>query len=107
MQLPDPIRQYFEAEERKDAAALAASFVADAVVQDEGQDHVGREEIRLWWQAAQAKYAHRAEPVEMESAADRVRVRAMVSGNFAGSPAKLTFDFILAADGIARLKIGG
>ena len=65
MHLPAPIRTYFTAEAPRDGAAFAAAFAPDAIVHDEGHIHRGPEEIRLWWQAAKAKYRHRAEPLDL------------------------------------------
>lgn len=106
MNLPTPIRTYFTAEAPQDGAAFAAAFAAEAVVHDEGRSHRGPEEIRVWWQAAKAKYRHRAEPLELNEAEDRAVVRARVSGDFPGSPAILTFTFRLSGDRITDLGIG-
>ncbi len=104
MQLPAPIRTYFEAQPPQDAQALAAAFAPDAVVHDEHRTHRGPEEILAWWQAAKAQYRHRAEPLDLADAADKTVVRAQVSGDFPGSPAVLTFTFGLAGDRITDLK---
>ena len=106
MQLPSPVRAYFDAEQHNDADALATAFTDDAVVRDEGAEHVGSAAIRDWWQAAKTKYRHVAQPLEATTADDRTVVRARVTGEFPGSPATLKFSFMLAGDRIARLEIG-
>lgn len=106
MTLPPPIRTYFAAEAPQDAAALAAAFSPEAVVQDEGETHRGPEAIRGWWLAAWAKYRHRAEPLDLSETPGGAVVRARVSGAFPGSPAVLRFTFGLAGDRIATLRIG-
>lgn len=106
MNLPPPIHTYFTAKAPQDAAALAAAFCPDAVVQDEGETHHGPEAIRRWWLAAWAKYRHRAEPLDLAVAAGGAVVRARVSGDFPGSPAVLQFTFGLAGDRITTLRIG-
>ncbi|TNC62869.1 nuclear transport factor 2 family protein [Rubellimicrobium roseum] len=106
MQLSSPVRTYFDAEQQNDADTLAAAFTDDAVVRDEGAEHVGPAAIRAWWQAAKAKYRHVAEPIDAIPADGRTVVRARVTGQFPGSPATLTFSFMLAGDRIARLEIG-
>lgn len=106
MTLPDPIRTYFTAQPPQDAAAFAAAFAPDAVVQDEGRQHHGPAEITEWWQAARAKYRHRAEPLDLTEVAGKQVVRARVSGDFPGSPAVLTFTFGLSEAGITDLRIG-
>ncbi len=105
MQLPAPIRTYFEAHPPQDAQALAAAFAPDAVVHDEHRTHRGPEEILAWWQAAKAQYRHKAEPLDLTQAAGKTVVRARVSGDFPGSPATLTFTFGLAGDRITDLEI--
>ncbi|AXQ95769.1 nuclear transport factor 2 family protein [Cereibacter azotoformans] len=106
MNLPTPIRTYFTARAPQDAQAFAAAFAPDAVVHDEGGRHHGPEEIRAWWQAAEERYRHSAEPLEATEAAGKTVVRARVSGDFPGSPAILTFTFGLARDRITDLEIG-
>ncbi len=106
MNLPDPIRRYFEADTNLDGDSPADAFTADASVHDEGETHVGRAAISAWWRAAKRKYRHTAVPLEMRQAEGATEVRAMVSGDFPGSPAPLTFVFGLDGGQIARLKIG-
>lgn len=106
MTLPIPIQTYFAAHAPQDSAALAAAFAPDAIVQDEGAVHHGPDAIIAWWQAAKAKYRHRAEPLDMTAAGDKLLVRARVSGDFPGSPAVLTFAFGLTGDRIQDLRIG-
>ncbi|WP_210529514.1 nuclear transport factor 2 family protein [Rubellimicrobium arenae] len=106
MQLSPAVDAFFQAEKRSDASALAAAFSPDATVKDEGAEHAGSEAILAWWQAARAKYRHRAEPLDATTADGRTVVRARVTGEFPGSPATLTFAFTLAGGRIARLEIG-
>lgn len=106
MTLPIPIQTYFSAQAPQDAAIFAAAFAPDAVVHDEGAIHTGPAEITAWWQAAKAKYRHRAEPLDMTQAGGKLLVRARVSGAFPGSPAVLTFTFGLTGDHIQDLRIG-
>lgn len=106
MQLPPAVGAYFDADQQKDEAALAAVFVKGATVRDEGAEHVGPAAIRDWWRAAKARYRHVAQPLEATQADGQTVVRARVTGEFPGSPATLTFAFTLTGDRIARLEIG-
>ncbi len=106
MQLPPPIKSYFEADQSIDAAAPIASFADDARVKDEGEILIGHARIEAWWRAAKAKYKARSEPREFSQAGNLATVRAEVSGDFPGSPAMLTFWFKLAGDKITTLEIG-
>jgi hypothetical protein len=106
MTLPSPIRTYFDAQPPQDSDAFATAFCADATVHDEGALHRGPAEIVAWWQAAKAKYRHRAAPLDIVEAGGRFLVRAWVTGDFPGSPAVLTFAFGLSGDRIQDLRIG-
>ncbi|MGV6876418.1 nuclear transport factor 2 family protein [Pseudochelatococcus sp. B33] len=105
MDLPAPIRTYFEADARNDAEAFATVFAVDAVVDDEGETHRGPEAIRRWWQAAKAKYRHTAEPFDLLEAEGKSVVYARVRGDFPGSPVTLTFTFGLDGGRIMDLEI--
>jgi|APEBP8051073178_1049388.scaffolds.fasta_scaffold00151_44 ketosteroid isomerase-like protein len=102
MILPKPIDAYFAAQ---DGAALAAVFAAEADVLDEGQTHRGPEDIRAWWQAAKEKYHHSAAPLDMIEHDGKIVVRALVSGDFPGSPLVLRFTFGLEGALIRDLRI--
>jgi hypothetical protein len=106
MKLPAPIHTYFSAVPPEDTQAFAAAFAPGATVQDEGHIHRGSEEIVAWWQAAKAKYRHKAEPLGLTEIFGKTSVRARVTGDFPGSPAVLTFTFALAGDKITHLEIG-
>lgn len=50
-----------------DADALAALFLPDAVVLDDGHLHIGREAIATWWAAAAAPFEYTATTTVSES----------------------------------------
>ena len=108
MNLPSPIRTYFEADGKPDAAAPMGAFATDAVVEDEGRSYRGCAAIESWWRKAKAQNQHVAEPIAIADRGDVTEVRAKVSGNFTGSPAELTFAFRLSdlEDAIVGLRIG-
>jgi hypothetical protein len=85
---------------------MVACFAADAVVQDEGRDHVGTDEIRSWTQETSSKYRVTVEPLESRIDGGRTVVVANVAGTFDGSPLDLTYRFGFSRDGrIATLAI--
>ena len=106
MDLHPAIETYFDADRRHDRDALTAAFEPDATVVDEGRTHEGREAIGAWWSQAQARYEAVLEPLEATSGDGATVVQARASGNFAGSPAILTFVFRTAGDRIQALEIG-
>ncbi len=106
MNLPLPIQTFFAAQSPQDSETLASAFAPDAVVHDEGLTHRGAVAILGWWQAAKAKYRHRAEALDVTDTGGRTVIRARVTGDFPGSPAVLTFSFGLVGDRITELEIG-
>ena len=105
MQLPAPIRAYFEADQASGGAAPIGMFTHNAVVRDEGKTHTGHEAIADWWSAAKTKYHHTAVPYDIREEKRNTIVRATVTGQFPGSPAVLTFAFRLDNGLIASLDI--
>lgn len=105
MQLPDPIQSFFDAEPSKSSNPLADAFAADAIVRDEGNSYRGLPQIDAWWHAAKRKYEHHAVPFEIRDVDGLVQVRAIVTGQFPGSPATLTYRFDLDGDRIVALEI--
>jgi hypothetical protein len=106
MKLPAPVQTYFDADKATGDAAPIFAFAPDAIVKDEGKTHVGLDAIEAWWRAAKAQYQHTAEPCEMLEERGLTIVRARVTGRFPGSPALLTFAFLLGDGRIAALEIG-
>jgi hypothetical protein len=104
MQLPEPIAEYFDADER-DGESVARCFTKQAVVKDEGQTHCGRLAIKMWKIESSAKYSYTSEPFAMEQKDGRYIVTGRLTGNFPGSPVDLRFDFRLERGKIAFLEI--
>jgi hypothetical protein len=105
MHLPTPVQAYFEQDSAPDGAAPLHAFAPDAVVRDEGKLHVGHDAIDAWWRAAKVKVRSYAEPREVCEQVEGVTVRAVVNGEFPGSPVVLTFDFRLNDAKISALEI--
>jgi hypothetical protein len=102
--LPQPIAAYFEMDKR-DAAAIARCFTAEATVKDEGRTHSGRAAIKAWKTEASAKYSYTSEPIGVENRGADYIVTSRLTGNFPGSPLNLRFKFRLDRDEIAYLEI--
>lgn len=106
IQLPAPVTAYFLATNRHDIDSMLVPFAAEAVVQDEGEKHVGHVAIRAWMIETTQKYRATVEPRESEGSNGKTTVAGLVSGNFPGSPARLRYGFTLSSDSISRLEIG-
>ena len=105
LDVPEPVAAYLAAEEAKDADALSCCFTEDGTVRDEGQDYHGRDSIRQWKQAADAKYRYVLQAVNAQMHGDKVTVRARLTGQFPGSPIELDHIFKLSNDNISSLEI--
>jgi hypothetical protein len=103
--LPLPIAAYVQAANSHDPERIAACFVTDAVVRDEGQQHCGSEAIAAWAADAGTRYRPVIAPLAIVDEGGRHRMRATVRGTFPGSPVTLQFSFTLAPQGISALEI--
>lgn len=99
--LPPPIQAYFRAANDGDVDRIVAAFTDDAVVRDEGEEHVGLDAIRAWASRTTLAYRPVAEITSFEEAPGELRVLATVSGTFPGSPAALRYTLRLRDDRIA------
>ncbi len=104
--LPQPIAEYIDATNAQDPKRIAASFHVHAVVHDEGHMWRGRGDIEAWARDSAARYQSVIEPLGLDASDGRHTLRAIVRGNFPGSPITLRFDFRLQSGGIDSLEIG-
>jgi ketosteroid isomerase-like protein len=104
LDIPEPVAAYLAAEETKDADALPAAVTEDGTVRDEGQDYLGRDAIRQWKQTADMKYRFVLQAVNAQTHGD-VTVRALITGEFPGSPVELDHFFKVSNNKIALLEI--
>jgi hypothetical protein len=106
VKLPQPLADYFAANNRHDIDAMLAPFSLDATVKDEGETHQGSAAIRDWMEETTSKYHAKVKVSDATDSADRWRVAGIASGDFPGSPATLHYNFTLADERITRLEIG-
>ena len=104
--LPQPLKDYFSAVNSQDIDAMLAPFAMEAMVKDEGATMNGRAAIRAWIEETTRKYGVSLSPEGIDRDGDRVSVRVLMSGNFPGSPAHVTYRFILRGGEIGELEIG-
>ena len=105
LDVPETVPEYLAAEEAKDADALSRCFTEDGTVHDEGQDYHGRDSIRRWKQAVDAKYRYILRMVNVQTFRDLVTVRARLTGEFPGSPVELDHIFKFSNNKIVSLEI--
>lgn len=105
-QLPAPVTTYLTAHRARDVETAVTTFVADAVVTDEGRTHHGRDEIAAWLASAGGGYTYtttltgatRTGPASFD-------VTQRLEGDFPGGTADLHFRFTLDGRSISRLVI--
>jgi ketosteroid isomerase-like protein len=84
LNVPEPVAAYLAGEEAKDADALSRCFTEDGTVHDERQDYHGRDSIRQWKQAADAKYRYVFQTINVQTFGNLVIVRADSPVSFLG-----------------------
>jgi hypothetical protein len=100
--LPDNLLHYFDAQNSHDADGMTACFAREAEVHDEGRTYVGHDAIRKWKIETIAKYGITIEALSAIGQAGTLTVVARVTGSFPGSPANLTYDFVVDDSGLIR-----
>jgi hypothetical protein len=106
LELPDPVRRFFESDQAQDAAGLRAVLAPDIHVHDEARDYHGPDEVAAWRRDARAKYRYTSTPLAVRSEGDGTVVRARLDGNFPGSPVEVDYTFRLTGGQISGLTIG-
>ncbi|MEV6712771.1 nuclear transport factor 2 family protein [Lentzea sp. NPDC051208] len=80
---PKIIERYFELAPSQDTEAYFALFADDAVVEDEGEEHVGIEAVRAWRaEVPRVEYAI----TDVAPGEKGVVVTVTITGDFPGSP---------------------
>jgi hypothetical protein len=105
MTLPDILARYIDAANRFQIDSASGCFTADAIVQDEKRKHIGREAVRAWLEDTTQRYRPRVEVSSAEVDGENVCLKAIVSGNFPGSPIELEYNVMLRDGKICRLAI--
>jgi len=105
VKLPECIANYFEADRKRSAEAVADCFADAAVVVDEGHTYTGRDAIRQWKADSSTKYTYSVEPFSISTEGERTTVVSHLAGDFPGSPLDLRYQFVLDGQKIAGLEI--
>ena len=104
--LPAPVRTYLEAHASRDFAAMSGILRDDAVVVDEGVEHVGPEAIRAWLGRAASQFTYTEELRSQARTGDAEwTVVNHLEGDFPGGVVDLRFVFELDGDALERLTI--
>ncbi len=103
--IPAAVAAYLEAKDGGDAGTVLDSFAHDAVVHDEGHDHIGTDAIRTWTAEISAAYELTRTVLETRRSGAATLVRIRVAGNFPGSPVELHQHFTVSEGRITALTI--
>jgi hypothetical protein len=97
MQTQSAIDRYFQLAPLSDTDAYFAQFDADATVEDEGHEHHGVDAIRAWrHEVPMVSYEVR----DIRGGDGKHVARALIAGDFPGSPVELHFHFTFTDDGL-------
>lgn len=97
------IDRYFSLAPQADVDAYFAQFAEDAIVEDEGVQRNGIDAIRTW-RTQVPRVAYSVHDIVSTDAGHDAHVD--ITGDFPGSPVRLTFHFEFTTDGhIAALHI--
>ena len=104
--LPEVIRQYFDAHDHRDTDTALSTFAADAIIHDDGQEHLGHNEIRTWLSLASARYTFTRTLTGVSALdANTWLVTNHLEGDFPGGVVDLQYRFTLSQDHIDALTI--
>jgi hypothetical protein len=105
IKVPQPVADYFAAQNAHDIDAMLASFAEGGLVIDEGKDRRGLAAIRDWIEETTSKYRPSVAVLGSVETAAGTTATVRVSGTFPGSPIDITYGFTLKDGKIARLEI--
>jgi hypothetical protein len=104
--VPDAIRRYFEAHDRRDTDEALAAFGPDGRVFDDGHEYRGLAAIRDWLARASTQFTYTRTFLEANAEGpDLWLVRNRLEGDFPGGVVDLGYRFRLDGGLIADLVI--
>jgi uncharacterized protein (TIGR03086 family) len=104
--VPDVIRRYFAAQDRRETDAALSTFGLECRVFDDGREYVGRAAIRDWLAGASTQFTYTRTFLDAaEAAPNDWLIRNRLEGNFPGGVVDLGYRFRLVDDLIVDLDI--
>ena len=102
---PKAVVTYLQAKFDQDLDRIVAAFADDAVVHDEGNDHVGADAIRTWATGVSTAFEMTRTVLGTRVLGAATLVDVQVAGNFPGSPVDLHHHFTVSDERITALTI--
>lgn len=104
--VPPVVTRYLEAADQGDARAVAACFVPDGTVMDEGVTYRGRQAIIGWRHQLSSTWEYTSRVTSSRPVDEhRFLVGVLVEGNFPGGRADLTYSFSVDGGQLTALAI--
>lgn len=104
LNLPAPIADYIEANQRLDLVGMMKHFAPDAVFTDNGKDFVGKAAIAKMLKDEAIAVKAIFEPDTAREEDGDVVLEGPAHGDFPGSPLRFTYRFTMAGDAIKTLE---
>jgi ketosteroid isomerase-like protein len=105
-ELPEVVRRYQDAHDRRDANAALSAFTPNATVVDEGHEFHGTDEVHHWLATAASQFTYTRTLVSAHAIdADTWLVVNRLEGDFPGGAVDLRYQFVLSGDLISGLVI--
>lgn len=106
-ELPAGVERYLATAIADRPALVDEVFTTGAVVHDEGQTYVGIEAVRKWTADLAEHFTFDAELQKVEREGNRFIADVVYTGDFPGSPARVTSHFTLDGDLISEIDNRG
>src|SRR5690349_6419570 len=104
--VPETIRRYFAAHDRRDADAALSAFAADGRVFDDGREYRGLEEMHGWLARSSTQFTYTRTFLDAsEEPSGAWLVRNRLEGNFPGGVVELGYRFQIRDDRVLDLVI--
>lgn len=101
----DVVSRYVQAKQQGDVGAALECFAPDAVVRDDGQEHVGIDAVRAWMEDISSTFELTYDVVAVGHEGTSTVAEVAVAGNFPGSPITFRYDAQVVEDRIRALAI--
>jgi hypothetical protein len=99
----DTVRSdYFRIMDGLNKAAALELFAQGAVVVDDGQTYVGREEILAWLVGPASEFATTSSQLSVEQTGEATVVTVLIAGDFPGGRVELRHRFVQNLEGVIR-----
>jgi ketosteroid isomerase-like protein len=101
----DAVSRYVQAKQQGDVESALACFAPDAVVRDDGREHVGIDAVRTWMEEVSSTFDLTYEVVAVGRDGTSTVAQVAVAGNFPGSPITFHYDAEVVEGRIRALAI--